>query len=344
MMVEPTDNKLKVLLIGCGNIAGGFDTARPSNASPLTHAGAFTRHGAFVLSTCVEPDTHKRQVFASHWGIAESFESTDSLIDRNGHYDVISICSPTANHAADLEFALRMRPSLVFCEKPLTPEMAETKIWVERFEQAGIPLAVNHTRRWATDVCQLAAELQAGKWGKVRSAVGHYNKGILNNGSHLLDLLSMLLGPASLQWVGEAVNDYWDNDPSIPAVLSTASGIVVHLNAAHAADYAIFELQIMTERGVICMEDGGHQWRLRQATDSARFAGYKTLDEITIVEGSYDSAMTHAIDNIHKTITQSANLACNGRHALEAQQFCDMILHASNSRYAASRTSKGNLS
>lgn len=343
-MTTQTDSKLKVLFIGCGNIAGGFDAARPAEASPLTHAGAYIQHGAFTLAACVDPDRQKQQAFARHWNVEETFDSTDSLVDRGGQYDVISICSPTDNHAAHLEFSLAMHPALVFCEKPLTPGMAETKIWVERFEEAGIPLAVNHTRRWAPDVCALAAELQAGKWGKVRSAVGHYNKGILNNGSHMLDLLSLLLGPATLEWAGVAVNDYWDNDPTIPAVLSTLNGVVIHLNAAHAADYAIFELTIVTERGVICMEDGGHQWRIRQAADSARFAGYKTLDASSIKVGSYDLAMTHAIDNIHKTVTKNAKLACNGRHALEAQQFCDTIRRASDSRHSALSTNKGDFS
>ena len=38
----------------------------------------------------------------------------------------------------------------------------------------------------------LAGELKAGTWGQVRSASGTYGKGVMHNGSHLIDLLHML--------------------------------------------------------------------------------------------------------------------------------------------------------
>ena len=42
---------------------------------------------------------------------------------------------------------------------------------------------------------RLAAELKPPAPGaRVRSAVGTYNKGVLNNGSHMVDLLHLLLG------------------------------------------------------------------------------------------------------------------------------------------------------
>ena len=49
----------RVLLIGCGNIAGRFDMARPADAWPVTQAGAFRRHGGYELAACIE----QREVF-----------------------------------------------------------------------------------------------------------------------------------------------------------------------------------------------------------------------------------------------------------------------------------------
>ena len=50
----------EVLIVGCGNIAGGFDHEQPGTDTPFTHAGAYCRHGGFALAACVEPDAERR--------------------------------------------------------------------------------------------------------------------------------------------------------------------------------------------------------------------------------------------------------------------------------------------
>ena len=316
-----------VLIVGCGNIAGGFDADRSTTLPPLTHAAAFSRHGGFHVKACVEPDAERRAAFMRRWGITQGFDDMAAVaaVHAPGAFDVISLCSPTAAHANQMDAALALRPLLVFCEKPVTPTVEQTESLVHRCAAAGVPLAVNHTRRWAPDVQRLADELNAGAWGRVRSAVGTYNKGVLNNGSHLVDLLHLLLGPMSLQFAGAARADHWPDDPTVPALLQTASGVPVHLNTAHAADCAIFELQIITATAVIVMEDGGLQWRVRRVIDSPHFRGYRVLDGGERIAGEYLHAMGRAVANLHQHLTQGQALASTGDTALAAQRLCDEI-------------------
>lgn len=325
---------LSVLLIGGGNIAGAFDHARAKDAWPLTHAGAYLRDGRFRLAACVEPDEARRTAFGAHWPVERLLASIDDIA-ADECFDVISICSPTDMHAAHLEFALRMKPRLVFCEKPLLPALDDAADWVDRYERAGIALAVNHTRRWAPDLLKLVSELRAGQWGRIRSVIGVYNKGVLNNGSHLLDLLAMLLGELSVEWAGAPVHDHWPDDPSVPAVLRSESGICASLNIGHAQDFAIFELQILTERGVIAMERGGAGWRIRHADASAEFNGYRVLSNASEPAGQYEMAMTHAVDNLWRHLTSGEPLACTGHHALHAQRLCHQIRQHAMSHRAA---------
>jgi predicted dehydrogenase len=238
----------RVLIVGCGQIAGGFDAARSATDPPLTHAGAYLRHGGFELAACVEPDESRRLAFMQRFGVAEGFDDLAAVVGSfaPGHFAVASICSPTALHAAQLRALLALQPRLVFCEKPVTPTRAETAALAHEFEAAGIALAVNHNRRWAPCVQALRQELAAGEWGAVRSATGTYNKGVLNNGSHMLDLLHLLLGPLTLLHAGRPVADHFADDPSVPALLQTAQGLPVHLQTAHAGDGAVFELQLHT--------------------------------------------------------------------------------------------------
>lgn len=317
-------SRLKVLIIGGGNIAGAFDEGRSRDAWPLSHAGAYVRDGRFILSACVEPDAVRNAAFRAHWPVESMLSDIDD-IPADASYDIISICSPTHLHAAHLERALQFKPRLVFCEKPLTPDLQASTLLVERFEQAGIAMAVNHTRRWAPDVVALAAELRAGQWGRLRSITGLYNKGILNNGSHLIDLLGMLAGELQLAWAGEPIHDHWPDDPTIPAVLLGSDGTTIHLAAGNASDFALFELQLVTERGVIAMEGGGMSWRVRSAQDSERFAGYRSLDAASVRAGDYERAMAAAVDNLWRHLQSGDPLSCTGREASQAQQLCERI-------------------
>lgn len=244
---------------------------------------------------------------------------------------MISICSPTALHAAHLEAAIALKPRLIFAEKPITADLDDTERLVTACDAAGVLLAINHTRRWAPDIVRLKGELASGQWGRVRAANGVYNKGALNNGAHLVDLLHYLLGDLRLVAVGEPLWDHWPADPTVPAILA-AGDAVVTLGVAHAADYALFELAIVAERGVVIMEDGGTQWRVRRAVDSPTFRGYRALDRGDWLSGEYDRAMLAAAAEIHEALTHGRPLSSTGRSAARAQKLCTQIIRTALER------------
>lgn len=313
---------LRTLIVGCGNIAGGFDSGRKRDQLPLTHAGAYKRDGRFQLAACVEPDEARRAAFMKEWGIARGFSRIEEVKDR---YDVVSICSPTASHAGDIAGALALGPKLIFCEKPVTRSARDTDAAVRRCEAAKVRLAVNYTRRWDPAVADLRAAIHERSWGELRTVVGYYNKGLLNNGSHMLDLLLLLLGPLRVRAVGTPVADCKPDDPTVPAWLDTESQVPVHIACGHAEDFALFELQLVFARAVIAMEQGGMSWRERRAEASERFSGYRTLDAGVRREGGYAQAMLRSVDNIHGAVTGGSPLASTGETALAAQRLCEEI-------------------
>lgn len=318
----------KVLIIGCGNIAGGFDAERPDLSLPRTHAGAYRRHGGFRVVACVDPDAARRAAFQTRWDIPTAAASLNELDARPGMFDVISICSPNTIHAANLSSAVALRPKLIFCEKPITANVDEGEQLVARCDAAGVRLAVNYTRRWAPDIVRLAGELGRGDWGVLRSVTATYTKGIVHNGGHMIDLLHLLVGPMRVDAVGAAVFDYWNDDPSVPALLRSADGVPVQLSVGDARDYTLFELTLITSRAEITMRRGGLEWTIRQVEDSAAFAGYRELGAWQVVPGEYDHAMTCAVANIAGALATDEPLASHGHSALAAQRVCDAIRHA----------------
>lgn len=330
-----------VLIVGAGNIAGRFDETRTDAGSPTTHAGAYRAHGGYRLAAVVEPDAGRRHAFAKHWDIPRAASDFAGLNASAGEFDVISLCSPTTLHADHLAAAIALRPKAIFCEKPLAASLPEAQKAVRAAADAGVLLAVNHTRRWAPDVQRLASELRDGEWGVIRSVSCVYNKGILNNGSHMIDLLRLLLDEMALAWVGDPVDDFWPDDPSIPAVLKTGEGIPVHLGIGHAADYALFELQLHTSRGVIAMEDGGFVWRVRRPQDSIRFPGYRSLDAGSSTEGRYAQAMLSAAHNLAQVLRGNGALACDGETALGSLTLSHAILQQAQTQAATTQKNNG---
>jgi predicted dehydrogenase len=318
-------NILRVLIVGCGNIAGGFDKVRLSSDLPLTHAGAYTHDARFSIVACVEPDDNRRSEFMETWGVPLGFRSIDKLVRSDEQFDVISICSPTACHSHDIKAVLQLKPKLIFCEKPVANSLNETERLVNECSKANILLAVNYTRRWVPDITKLQSDIQAGHWGQLRSVVGTYNKGLLNNGSHMLDLLSLLLGSLNIIHVGKPVQDFFSDDQTIPVWLESSEGLPIHLVCGHAKDYSLFELQLFFSNGVLTMEDGGMFWRERRSIDSPTFKGYKNLDEGVRRAGKYPHAMLQSIDNIYSAIFEGTPLASTGESALVAHRLCEQI-------------------
>jgi predicted dehydrogenase len=317
---------LRTLIVGCGNIAGRFDSGRKGSGEfPLTHAGAYARDGRFDPAACVDPDDGRRKAFMADWGIPLGFRSLDDAVRSPERFDVVSICSPTESHARDLELALTLKPRLFFCEKPVTDSLARTEALVRQCARSKTHLAVNYTRRWDPAISDLRQGIEQGRWGRLRSAVGYYNKGLLNNGSHMLDLLHLLVGPLSVVKVGRPFDDFSAADPTVPVWLEGPDRLPIQLACGHAADFAFFELQLIFSNAVVTMEEGGLFWRERAAADSSAFPGYRIPGEGIRRAGSYPRAMLQAIDNIFAAINHGRPLASTGESALATQRLCEQI-------------------
>ncbi len=315
-----------VLVVGCGNIAGGFDMIRAPDLPPLSHAGAYTQHGGFRLRACVDPDESRRQAFSRHWGVDMVATDLAALSGELGAFDVVSICSPTAVHHEHLAQALALRPRVIFCEKPLTSNMTTATRLVRDCRERGVTLMVNYSRRWDPAITELARQLQEGRLGAVRSVVGHYNKGILNNGGHMVDLLLRLVGPMELVTTACTEFDFWEFDPTVAALLTAERGNVpIYLNPAHARDFAYFELELVCELGVVRMQSGGMEWQLRDAVLSPQFAGYRSLGVAQQVEGRYLETMRRAIGDIHAHLQSGVPVISTGEDALLVQDLCMQI-------------------
>lgn len=331
-----------VLIIGCGNIAGGFDMNRTPDLPPLSHAGAFSRHGGFLLRACVDPDNSRRQAFARRWDIELDVADMAELSVDSGVFDVISICSPTTLHRQHIEQALALRPRVIFCEKPLTSDLTVSKQLVGDCNASGVALVVNYSRQWDPVLAELATQLGNGRWGSVRSIVGHYNKGILNNGGHMIEVLLRLVGPLELVTTACVQFDFCESDPTVAVLLTAANGRVpVYLNPACAKDFAYFEIEIVCELGVIRMHSGGLGWQFRDVVPSPQFEGYHSLGAPRDTKGGYLETMAGAINDIYAYLQGGASIGSMSERVIEVQKLCMQIQCAALMKGAPDQKERG---
>lgn len=313
-------------MIGCGNIAGEFDALRSRNLPPISHAGAYIKHGGFNIDACIDPNVNKLNNFAKRWNVKIAAQDFEGLNRSPGDFDVISICSPTSLHEIHIQEALRLNPRLIFCEKPLTSNVESSIRILDECKKKGVALVVNYSRNWDSLLVALIQDLKAGRWGKIRSVVGNYNKGILNNGGHMIDLLLRILGPLDVVATAGVTYDFWPDDPTIGVLFSAISGRVpIYMSPADARDYSYFELEFICELGVIRMESGGLIWQIREVIPSSQFNGYKELGMAQNIGGGYLDSMKSAVDNIYQYLYEGAHIRCSGEDALQVQRICHQI-------------------
>lgn len=312
-----------VLIIGCGRIAGGYDEGR-DDAMVRTHAKAFGGHPAFRLAACVEPDAARRRAFMATWNIPDGAAGLDAFADRR--FAVACVCGPTESHAAGLRALLHLDVAVVFCEKPLTEDAGEAARLVAEYAARGKTLAVNYLRRFDPTVTALQADIAAGRLGRLQGAVGLYTKGILNNGSHMVDLLQHLLGPLEPARVDGALVDYIPADPTLSCALTTVDGATVRLLGLDRAAYTIFELDLLFEQERVRLVDSGFAITRQRVVDAPRFDNYRVLAAPEPAPTGFDIAFAEAAAAILAHLTTGAPLASTGESALAAQAVCARLI------------------
>ncbi|CAA7618672.1 Gfo/Idh/MocA family protein [Magnetospirillum sp. UT-4] len=354
MSATATSEPLRALVIGCGAVAGGYDAARglSPDGEVLSHARAYGLHPGFRLVACIEPDAARRAEFMAAWGIPHGFAS---LAECDVPFDVASVCVPTEAHVETLERLLAAPPPqpspargegaffsspsplagegwgggaartlrAVWCEKPLSLDLAAATRLVEAYRAAGVLLAVNYMRRWDPDMVALRDDIASGRLGRLQSAFGRYTKGIATNGSHMLDLLAFLTGaPLAPLAVHRRLDDFSADDPTLTATLATADGAPVQLAGLDRAAFTVFELDLAFERARVTIEESGYRMRRQAVVDNPRYPGYRMLEAAESRPTGLGRAFLSAADNIHRAVTAGAPLASDGASALAVQSLC----------------------
>lgn len=317
----------RALIIGCGNIAGGLDNDNiKTNFYPLTHAKAFKKNKNFHIEACIDSDKNNLLDFQKNWGIDNGFISIEDAISSKINVDIVSICSPTKCRGDHLEKALLLKPKLVFCEKPLHFEFKAAEKIVKKYKKNKTHLVVNYSRRFDPAINELKEIIESKKYGQLRAIRGWYNKGLLNNGTHILDLFIYLFGILQIIHVGKGVNDYYKEDLSHPLTLVTKKNVPITLSCGNANDFSLIELEFLFSKGRIKMLNGGLKWSFEDVVNDSNFNGYRTLGDAKVQNGTYLKSFENALLNIHDCLINNNKLISSGNETLKVLKIYQQII------------------
>ncbi|MCF8473591.1 MAG: Gfo/Idh/MocA family oxidoreductase [Emcibacter sp.] len=309
--------EFSVLIIGCGAIAGGYDEQDIKGKNILTHAKAFERHEGFHLAGCVDLDPMIAQKFAKTWQVDRTYDTlADALNDQN--FDIVSICTSTSSHEYYLRALQKYDAKIVFCEKPITDNMQSALEMAHHYKDN---MAVNYLRRFDPKIRQLAQDIQDGHYGKFLSGEAKYNKGLYNNGSHMTDLLHMMVGNL---WVKKAENiiyDFWPDDPTIGAKLETIEGKVIDLIGCDVRKGMVFNLCLTFERAEILLMDFSHTITIRFQDGSVKN-----------INTDLDQGMLNVVSNIYDHLVLGTALFSTAENAVSALKICEDIRRLTNDK------------
>ncbi len=237
----------KTGIIGCGRIAGGFDTGT-SGPFVLTHAGAYTKHLRTELAAVCEPNASRRRAFQKKWRVPSAYKDIGKMME-NEAVDIVSVCTPSPTHLDVIRAVLHYPVKAIFCEKPIASISRDAEIIVKACARKRVLLMVNHQRRFDPFHRELAAKIRRLEVGRIQQVNVYYTRGIFNTGIHVVDYLRFLFGEP----VEVLAHPSWNvsrrrGDPNLDGVIRFRGGPDVALKACDDRNFIILEIDIVGSR------------------------------------------------------------------------------------------------
>ena len=308
---------LRTVLVGVGRMGATYanDARIARHYRYSSHAQVLADHPGYAWEAAVDPDAPALADARARWGLAHCASSVTDLLDR---YDpeVLVLATPPSAYRA----AIAACPGLkaVLCEKPLGSTLAEAQALLELCEARGILLQTNYWRRCDPFHRRLAAGHLAELVGRPAVINGLYGNGLLNNGSHLVDVCRMLFGEiAEVTTISPALRAGrlpLADDFDVGCMLDFVGGVTATLQPLDFTVYREVGLDIWGEAGRLELLNEGltNRWSRRSSHRALNDAQEIRLDQSETLTSTVGEALFHVYENLFAALQGSDSLWSSG--------------------------------
>ena len=280
--------KYTAALVGTGRIGFslGFDKKREQ---PASHTMALLGNKRIKLVAACDPEQEKLEVWGRYVKEARTFKSSTEMYGALGAPDIITIAVNEDFHLQECLAAIEARPRLVILEKPVALNSQQALQLQEAAERAGVPVMVNHERRFALDYAAAKAYLK--EIGTLQTVRGELYSGLriyapkyeedgayslLHDGTHLVDIISWLLDEElDNPLVTGIYKDDKDEVRNFSAHFTTKKCPEVTICMSGRSRFFSFGLDILGTEGRICLGNGYAKFYKRK--ESKLYTGFYSL-------------------------------------------------------------------
>lgn len=298
----------RAAVIGLGKIGLRYDIDSWKGRNIFSHSKAYLRHKGFSLVCGIDSNETNRKDF-DRFTRSPAYKNCEALTEYK--IDVLSLCVPTEMHKAVLAEALQYcRPKLILCEKPVAYSKKEFESISTLTREHRCEVAVNYIRRWDCGTAQVKKIIDAGKLGTVRAVHCYYTKGLLNNGSHFIDLLHYWFGiEKSVHTLSckHTIAGHCDLDASF---VLRYNGFDAVFQAGDEKDYTLIEMDIIGSKGRIRYLEGGQTIEYYRKVKDPLYGGYSALDtRRTCIHNDMQKYQYNVIQGLYSFLTGKSGLA-----------------------------------
>lgn len=162
--------------------------------------------------------------------------------------DIVSVCSWDPQHAEMTIAACARKPRAVLCEKPMAVSLGEAEQMITAAQRNHVKLAIGHQRRFYSAWGEARRLLLDGVIGQPRRLWSTVLQGMLNWGTHCIDLQRFVQGDPQAQWAMGQVERKTDHYIFGHRVEDRCCGIIGYPNGAEG----VIENELGAWGGINC--------------------------------------------------------------------------------------------
>jgi len=313
------------VIIGAGSIGAlkpdKYDS--PDTENILTIAHAFYNHPDINLIGIVDNDIEKAILASKKW-------NTKAYTDINyikENIDIAAICVPTDWHKSVIEEVLKYNPKIIMAEKPFCTHLITAK---HINNLTNIPILIDYIRRYTPQIQALRNALVSNIYGKIYHAKLTYTRGLKREACHAIDLFNWIFGEFRtgrvLGYRDEALVDFDFNDKTYAVHLIYENCPHVFLCPVDGRDYAVFDIEIFTEKGKILIKEHSLKIEHFNVIPEKTYGNYMMLgDKFWEVKTDLKTALMNYVQNAIDVIEGKKKPICDINDAIKVHEVYEKL-------------------
>jgi predicted dehydrogenase len=300
-------------IIGLGQIGQGYDYSNSNSDLVLTHATALQLHHDFEVIAAVDPSQTQQDKFRDKFLISTFNNLQNLYLECNP--DIVVIAAPIELHVSVFLEVIKHSPKAIVLEKPVADDYINAKALLKVATEKKCPVSVNYLRRFNPALKSLKNIIARKELGNIYKGTAWYTKGVINGGSHFIDLFIWLLGDVTSIEVLNSKRAWNDVDPE-PDLYIRFGNTDMYMFSGHEESFYMGKFELIGDGGAAFYEDG-KSIEVHLSENDPVYENYKELVKNRRIENSIEKDMLFGYDNLSehlgsgKELTSSIKTATN---------------------------------